>query len=206
MNILLTGFNAFGDLELNPSQVIVQRLAARARGRDEANLVAEILPVEFEAAGERMRALIRSVRPELAIALGVAAGTPAIRLERVALNLDDAQEPDNAGVIAAGCLIVPDGPIAYWSTLPLEDLKVTLEAREIPVRISNHAGTYVCNHVFYVARHEIEQLGLDARCGLVHVPLITEQLGEMDADLPSLPLEVLVEAVQCCLDLLSGNS
>jgi pyroglutamyl-peptidase len=206
MNILLTGFEPFGDVAINPSQAVVQQIAARTVGRGEERLVTEVLPVEFEAAGERMRALIRSLRPEVVVALGLAGAAQTIRLERVALNLDDAQEPDNAGMVATGRPIVPGGPAAYWSTVPLEALKQAIAAREIPVRISNHAGTYVCNHVFYVARHEIEQLGLDARCGLIHVPLMTEQLGGMDVDLPSLPLEVLVEAAQCCLDLLSGHT
>ncbi|MBN1659803.1 MAG: hypothetical protein JXA93_15465 [Anaerolineae bacterium] len=205
MNILLTGFNRFGDLEFNPSEAIVNRCAAWARGAGGVNLVAEVLSTEFEAAGERMRSLIRSVRPDLVVSLGVAARACGLRLERVALNLDDSPAPDNAGVPVTGRRIVPDGPVGYWSTLPLEDLKRALEAREIPVQISNHAGTFVCNHVFYVARHEIERLGIDARCGFVHVPLMTEQVTAMEADLPSLPLAMLVDAVQCCLDLLVQN-
>lgn len=205
LSILLTGFNRFGNLDANPSQEIVDRLAQRARRGKATNLRAEVLPTEYQAAGARMRALIRSERPAVVVSLGLAAGAESIRLERVALNLDDSPSPDNTGVIATGQLIVPEGPVAYRSTLPLEELEQALRARDIPVRISNYAGAFVCNHVFYVARHEIEQLGLDARCGFIHLPLMAEQLGTAEAGLPSLPLAVLIEAVECCLELL-GNT
>lgn len=202
VSILLTGFDRFGALDVNPSQEVVERLAQRGPLGNAAALRAKVLPTEYQAAGARMRALIRSERPAVVVSLGVAAGAESIRLERVALNLDDSPSPDNRGVIATGQPIAPEGPVAYWSTLPLEELEQALRARDIPVRISNYAGAFVCNHVFYVARHEIEQLGLDARCGFIHLPLMAGQLCTADADLPSLPLTVLLEAVECCLDLL----
>ncbi len=205
MSILLTGFNEFGELQMNPSQAIVRVVAQRAASKSQDNLVTEVLPTEFRAAGARIRALIRNLEPESVVSLGVSSWVDAICLERVALNLDDTQEPDNAGEVRACQLVVPDGPVAYWSTLPLEQLYGALRERGIPVRYSNHAGTFVCNHVFYVARHEIEELGLDAECGFIHVPLMTEQLDMPDAGLFSLPFDTMVEAVECCLALLQNQ-
>ena len=147
--ILLTGFNAFGTVRENPSQLVVEAIASRGW----PDLTAAVLPTEFALAGRRIRALIRRHRPELIVCLGVAQGIPAIHLERVALNLDDTEAPDNAGRIHAAKRIVKGGPLAYESTLPIIKMRERLRARGIPAAISNHAGTYVCNHVFYVARH-----------------------------------------------------
>jgi pyrrolidone-carboxylate peptidase len=61
----------------------------------------------------------------------------------------------------------------------------------------------VCNHVFYVARHEVERQGSAAPCGFVHVPLMREQAQTEDELARSLPLETLVEAVSCCLDVVA---
>jgi pyroglutamyl-peptidase len=200
MTVLLTGFEPFGGLEVNPSQLIVRKIAQRAYLRGQHGLVAEVLPTEFAAAGDRITELICELRPDTIICLGVAEGLDFISLERVALNIDDSDVPDNAGVSPSGQLIVPDGPVAYWSTLPLERMRQELKHLGIPVRFSSYAGTFVCNHVFYVARYNIEQLGESTRCGFIHIPLITEQI--RSSKLPSLPLAVMVAAIECCLNVL----
>jgi pyroglutamyl-peptidase len=198
MTILLTGFTPFGGLTANPSQAIVQALAGRAAG----DLVAEVLPTEFAAAGARVGELIRTVRPRAVVCLGVGRDRDAVCLERVALNLDDCEEPDNAGVTAAGRLIAADGPLAYWSTLPLERLRDALRAGGVPVRITNHAGTYVCNHVFYVARHQLEMLGSRAPCGFIHVPLPPAADAPAEEGKQAPTLDGLVEAIACCLGVI----
>jgi pyroglutamyl-peptidase len=89
--------------------------------------------------------------------------------------------------------------LAYWSTLPLQQLAQTLRDRGIPSQITNFAGTFVCNHTFYVARHAVEMLGLSAACGLVHIPLMTEHLDESHLQFPSLSKAQLTLAVSICL-------
>jgi pyroglutamyl-peptidase len=195
MRILLTSFTTFGDHHVNPS-----RLAVEALDGHHADVITAVLPVEYSGAEARIRALIARHEPDAILMLGLAARRGAINLERFALNIDDAPLPDNAGVAAAGRPIVADGPPAYTSTLPLPSLLDALQAKGIPAVISNHAGTYVCNHVFYVARHLIEQTGSQIPCGFVHVPQIASE-----DDQPGLPLAALIEAVECCLDALRSQ-
>ena len=206
MKILVTGFEPFDGLAVNPSQAIVEALARTASTSSGIELMTEILPTEFRAAGDRIVALIRELQPEAVVSLGLAASASAIRLERVALNLNDSARPDNGGDLATGRLIDPDGPIGYWSTLPLDDMLAALKGREIPAIISNHAGAYVCNHVFYTARRELEQLGRETPCGFIRVPLLSEQAVSPPAPGASLPLATMVEAVACCLGVLAGQA
>jgi len=203
MKILLTGFEPFGEVRVNPSEQIVRRIAALARSRGDDDLVTEVLPTEFAAAEKRIRQLIRKLRPAAVLCLGVAPQRDKISLERVALNLDDDSLPDNAGRRRAGRRIVPHGPAAYWSTLPLERIRKQLERQKIPVIYSNHAGTYLCNHVFYVARHEIERLGNRARCGFIHVPPARKR--SKGTKQRGIPLRTMVEAVECCLKVLQNR-
>lgn len=192
MRVLLTGFTPFDTHDLNPSQLIVDALGKRLY--PEIDLIVEVLPVVYRAAGARVAELIAQHQPDVVLCLGLAAKRKAIHLERVALNLNDAKIPDNDGDLAMGRPIEPGGPAAYWSTLPLETMRQMLEARAIPVEISNHAGAYVCNHVFYAARHAIEQNAYPTRCGFIHVPAIAP-----DTDVPGLALSTLIEAVEVCL-------
>src|SRR5689334_22919775 len=121
MVILVTGFEPFGGFEANPSQNVVEALG-RSTLQRRAELVTAILPCEFRAAGDRIATLIRELRPDAVVSLGLAASAAAIRLERHALNLNDARRPDNAGDLATGRPINPSGPIGYWSTLPLDEM------------------------------------------------------------------------------------
>jgi len=200
MKILLTGFEPYGAVEVNPSEQVVRRIAERAQRRGSNDLITEILPTEFVAAGQRIRQLIRKLRPAVVLCVGVAPSRNKISLERVALNLDDDALPDNAGRVREGRQIVPGGPVAYWSTLPLERIRKRLEKRGIPVSYSNHAGTYLCNHVFYVACHEMEQTGIRARCGFLHVPPLRER--GKNRKPRGMALSKMVEAVECCLAVL----
>lgn len=203
MRLLLTGFGPFGDTLRNPAQLIVEVLAAEyaAAPTDGLHCTSAILPVEFAAAGDRIAALIADLRPDVILMLGVAAKRDALSLERIALNLDDSPtRPDNAGVTPDAAPIVPAGPLALAATLPLIELRTALAAAGIPAVISNHAGAYVCNHVFYVALHTVARLGLPARCGFIHVPLPVE-LREAHSE-PAPTLAGLIAGVRCCVEFL----
>lgn len=198
MKLILTGFEPFGQNTANPTQHLVETLAARPP-LPNVELIPRVLPVEYVRAEHLLRALIREHHPDAILSLGLAEKRTKISLERVALNLDDASAPDNAGELRQGTPICPDAPNAYFSTLPLDPLKTALEKAEIPIQISNHAGAYLCNHVFYVARHEVETLGIP--CGFIHTPQAKEFAPE---DQNALPLETLLRGVEICLQTLSA--
>ena len=199
MKILLSGFNPFGDLSVNSSEVVVAEIRNRWPSHGEVDLTAEILRTEYRDAEDRIRTLIRELRPDGILCLGVAGRDGTIRLERLAVNLDDESTPDNAGEVRRERQIA-DGPHYYRSTLPLRDMRKALVKLGVPVRFSTSAGNYVCNHVFYSALHEVDRLGLDAKCGFVHLPPI--QTRDSSDVTPDLPAEVLISAVTTCLDVI----
>jgi pyroglutamyl-peptidase len=202
MRVLLTGFGPFPGVPANPSEMIAAELGARPRPHDGIELVTSALPVEYEAAGARIHELVSSVEPDAVLCLGVAAGRAAINLERFALNFDDAPIPDNDGRLLQGTAIVPDGPAAYQSTLPLDRMHAALVALDVPSTMSNHAGTYICNHTFYAARHHIETLGHHAPCGLIHIPLPLELVGNQ-APVRALSLVTIAASIEACLQVLA---
>ena len=199
MTTILLGFNEFGLIEINPARLVIEELARRRAGM-RGEFIAEVLPTEFVAAGERVGRLIQTHRPEVLIIVGVAAGRDAINLERIALNLDDAELPDNAGDRRNGSYNITHGPLALSSTLPLAELQHALRECQIPVCISNYAGTFVCNHVHYRALHALAECGAGALCGLSHIPLMTEFLKPSAPTRPTLPRARIVEAVVICLN------
>jgi len=172
MKVLITGFEPFGEIQINPSQVLVDEIAQQSKQDISLNLEAVILPVTFGKAVSRMQQLIQDQTPDIVLSFGVASRCEILHLERVAINLKDSIYPDNDGKILEGEFIIPDAPLVYFSNLPITPMRDFLERVNVPAKISNHAGTFVCNSVFYSAAHEIESTDLDTWYGFIHIPLI----------------------------------
>jgi len=170
--VLLTGFDAFGGDALNPSWLAVHAL----HGKQIAGhrLAAAQLPTRFGASTDRLSALLREHRPVLVICTGVASGRSAISLERVAINIDDARIPDNAGWQPVDAAVVAGGPAAYFSSLPIKAMLVDVQAAGVAAEVSQTAGTFVCNHVFYGLMHLLatRRSLRNTRGGFVHVPAL----------------------------------
>jgi pyroglutamyl-peptidase len=187
--VLITGFEPFGGEKVNPSQEIARQLNGRViAGR---RVIGRILPCVFGVANAELRRILRETAPELVIAVGQAGGRSEITPERVAINVDDARIADNAGSQPVDVPVVTRGPAAYWSTLPVKAIVATLRAHEIPAAVSQTAGTFVCNHVFYGLMHAL-RVRRGVRGGFIHVPFLPEQAKQGQ---PSLPQEVMIEAI-----------
>ena len=187
--VLLTGFDAFGGEVVNPSWLAVQALHGQSvLGR---KLVAAQLPTVFDASLAELRQLLAQHRPELVICVGQAGGRAAISLERVALNVNDARIADNVGAAPIDAPVVAGGPAAYFTSLPIKAMLRAIQTAGIAAEVSQTAGTFVCNHVFYGLMHFLAtQPGLDnTRGGFIHVPFIPEQ------GAPSLLLDQLVRGL-----------
>ena len=176
--ILVTGFEPFDGMDSNPSQAAALAAAEAFRtgsgqGSGEhdaaARVEARILPVAFGQAPQALVEAIREVRPDAVVSLGVAVGRSHLCVERVALNCADARIPDNTGWQPVDEPIAPEGPAAYFTTLPMRGILAAWEREGLPGRVSNSAGTYVCNRVMYEGLHRAEELGVRS-AGFLHVP------------------------------------
>ena len=190
--ILVTGFEAFDKSTLNPSAEIVKAL----KGDD---LVTAILPVVFGQASAQLRELIDLHKPSAVLCLGLAVGRSEITPERIAINLENARIADNAGNQPLEQRIMADGPDGHFSTLPLEKMVASMKAAGIPASISLSAGTFVCNHIFYVLQDYLKDSSITS--GFMHVPLMDEQRREFPT-LPTMPIRQMIAGVQISLDLL----
>jgi pyroglutamyl-peptidase len=137
------------------------------------NVQAVCLPVTFDKAFEILAKEIESYHPDVVLAFGQAGGRAAIEIERVAINCLDADIPDNRGVKPRDQMITEGGAPAYFTTLPMRAMLEKLAQAGLPSRISNSAGTYVCNYVFY----KLQEFAKDSQkqTGFIHVPYLPEQ-------------------------------
>ena len=87
-----------------------------------------------------------------------------IRLERFAINMMDSTKGDNDGYIPSEETIYADQPLALQTSLPIKELERFCTDSVQPVQVSNSAGLYVCNRVYY------EALYLHQQAIFMHVP------------------------------------
>jgi pyroglutamyl-peptidase len=190
--VLLTGFQPFGGEQVNPSWQAVSALhGTRIAGH---RVVARELPVAFGASLKALRAALRDMRPALVICVGQAGGRAQLSLERVAINIDDARIPDNTGQQPVDVPVVAEGPAAYFSTLPVKAMRHALNAAGFPAEVSQTAGTYVCNHVFYGLMHALRRQRI-VRAGFIHIPCSPAQ-ASMHPGTPSVAVETVTEALR----------
>ena len=168
--VLLTGFEPFDGDVLNPSWEV-------ARALDGGLVTALRLPCEFGRAKELLWQALDSGRFDVLLSLGLAGNRPDVTVERIAINVDDARIPDNAGQQPVDVPVVAGGPAAYWSGLPIKRMVAAVRAAGVPASVSQTAGTFVCNHVFYGLMHTIAANPelCHTRGGFVHVPWLPEQ-------------------------------
>lgn len=133
------------------------------------------LPVVFGEAIDELRRALAERPYELVLSVGLSPGRGFIGLERVAINIDDARFPDNAGNLPIDEAIVKGGPAAYFSTLPIKTCLHALTEAGIHAEVSHSAGTYVCNHVFYGLMNAVANLA-GTKAGFIHVPYSPEQV------------------------------
>ncbi len=194
--ILLTGFEPFGGDQINPSWEIAKALNGQKIAG--VNIIARMLPCVFGEALKVLQQSIDEVNPDLVLALGQAGGRSDFSIERIAINIDDARIADNAGAQPIDQPVVNGAPAAYFSTLPIKTMVAGLRGAGHPASVSQTAGTFVCNHVFFGLQHALHGSGV--RSGFMHLPLLPAQAARL-AGQPSMALDQMLAGVRLALEL-----
>lgn len=193
--LLLTGFEPFENDTVNPSWEVARALEGWSC--EGATVQAVQLPCAFGLAIEALDRALAQTRPALVVALGLAGNRFEITPERVAINVDDARIADNAGRQPVDVPVLPHAPAAYFSSLPIKAIVHALRAAGIPASVSNSAGTFVCNHVFFALMHRLATVPelTGVRGGFVHLPALPEQAARLSGT-ASMALATQVEGVR----------
>lgn len=196
MRILVTGFEPFGGETINPSWEAVKLLPEKIKD-------AEIIKLEIPTVRNRVLDVIENsiatYDPDVILSIGQAGGRPDITVERIGINIDDFRIPDNEGTQVTDEPIVPDGPAAYFVTLPVKDMVQNIKDRGIPASVSNTAGTFVCNHVIYGVCHMIATKYPGKRSGFIHIPYLPQQVIDKP-QMPSMSIENLVTGLSAAIE------
>ena len=195
MRVLVTGFEPFDGDRVNPSSEALAHLPPRL---GDLTIVTWRLPTVFGQALAALAEAVAMTKPDIVLCVGLAGGRAELSLERVAINVDDARIPDNDGNRPIDRPIVAAGPPAYFSGLPIKAAVAALRRAGLPAAVSNSAGTFVCNHVFYGVMHLAATAAAPFRGGFLHVPYLPEQAARHPGA-PSMALDDIVRGIEIIL-------
>ena len=190
--LLITGFDPFGGETVNPAWEAVRRLPDTIGGWRLTKLE---IPTVFGAASRKVLDAAREVQPDVILCIGQAGGRKAITPEMVAINLRHARIADNAGQQPQDEPVVPDGPAAYFATVPVRAMTQAIEDAGLPASVSYSAGTFVCNDTLYAVLHHYRDTAVQA--GFVHVPFLPQQAKE---GVPFMELEEIVRGLKIMIE------
>ncbi|MES2900698.1 MAG: pyroglutamyl-peptidase I [Pseudomonadota bacterium] len=197
--VLLTGFEPFNQEPINPAWEAVRALEGWAG--EGFTVQVRQLPCVFGEAIGAVREAITQLQPDVVIAVGQAGGRVDLSVERVAINIDDAPIMDNAQRQLVDEAVVQGGPVGYFSTLPIKAIVTALRAAGLPASVSQSAGSFVCNHVFYGLMHHTA--GLPLRAGFIHIPFLPEQAARFPGA-PSMALSEMVRGLKLAVEISVG--
>ena len=189
--LLITGFDPFGGENINPSWEAVKLLPEQV-GQYHIHKLA--IPTIYGTAAEMILTKSEQLQPDGIISVGLAGGRDAVTPERIAVNIRDARIADNRGVQPRGDRVVPEGPAAYFSTMPVEKMAEAIRQAGIPAAVSNTAGTFVCNDVLYTLLHHFDKASV--RVGFIHVPYLPSQ------GTPNMELADIAKALTAAIEAL----
>ncbi len=197
--IVVTGFAPFGGERINPSWEVARDLDGDIIGGLQVKSVR--LPVNCLAAARRVAAAFVRYRPRAILGLGQARGRPALSLERIAINLYEQRKAGQLNARNDGHPVIPNGPDAYFSRLPMGAILKALERRKIPASISLSAGAYGCNAAMYAALHATRRRP-NFPAGFIHLPFDAAQSAR-DPAVPSMPVALMEDAIRAAIGVMA---
>lgn len=195
--VLVTGFDPFGGENINPALEVIKEL--KNRKFEKVELVTKEIPTVFYKSIKVLEEAMEELKPDVVICIGQAGGRSEITVERVGINVIDARISDNENNQPVDAFIAPNGPAAYFSTIPIKDIVENIRKVGVPASVSNSAGTFVCNQLLYGLMHIISTKYNKVKGGFIHIPYLPEQALNYKNQ-PSMSLLNMVKALEVAVE------
>ncbi|MFK7996946.1 MAG: hypothetical protein AB8B87_22605 [Granulosicoccus sp.] len=198
-NVVVAGYGSWAKSAINPAAEVVAAL----KKQNPEHYLLHCLDVPVDSAGlyERLEKALEDYQPDIWIGVGVAVGSPAIRLEAIGINIRCFDVPDISGEKLTPTSVIEGAPLAYRSNLMHEDVVKHLHDAGIPAVLSFHAGTHLCNQMLYSVLHLSSAKALKLLSGFVHVPQSTANLARSGEGMcSSMSLSMMAQAVGITID------
>jgi pyroglutamyl-peptidase len=168
VRVLVTGFGPFPSIPHNASASLVLALA-NSPAAPGLEIATAIIPVIWASARGATQEAVARFQPDAILHFGVSKRAFGFEIETRAFNMSGPRE-DHAGVVRPEKPLVHAGKPVLMPALPPLDLLRALTAVGLPAALSEDAGRYLCNALFYWSLTDGEPDG--RLVSFVHVPAL----------------------------------
>ena len=194
MKILITGFNRFGDYIYNPTESLLEEIDAIKDTFSQHSIYTKVLKTEYRESEREIIELLDRIKPDKVILTGVSETDAKIKIEQIAKNNCNSTIPDNIGFIPRKSKIELNGSQIYESTFQFEEIRQRFVEHSIPFSLSNDAGNYLCNFIYYKVLHHIKRNDLPIDCVFLHIPFFSDY-GKNNLYSNTLPKDIVLKAI-----------
>lgn len=189
--ILLTAFDTYDRWTENSSWLALSDLTRWYDG--ELELVTRRYPVDLPRMNDMLRKDLQGDFP-FVIHLGQCPGSTTVQLEDVGLNVN-----------GDGSKLIKEAPEAYRTVLPIDRCSEQLIKAGIPAKVSYHAGTYLCNAIYFLTQYYTHTFGMQTKSIFIHLPLTPAQAAKASDHPASLSTPMASAAVAIVMQHLTSN-
>ncbi len=193
--VLITAFEPYDVWSENASWLALVELTRELP--DEPEITTRRYPVDYAALAERLEHDL-AAGYDYVILTGQAPGRPRLEIETTALNMRAPGPRDHESCQP----LIPTGPLAYASDLPAAEICQRIRAAGIPISVSRHAGTFLCNAALYFTLHQIATEHHSTRALFLHLPIDPRQAAAHREPIASLPSALTADAIRILLHCL----
>ena len=166
--LLVTGFAPWDGHPVNSSALAIEPLDGIEIGGIQLKTL--VLPVDHDAAVRALLEAAEAFQPDAVVSFGMLSKGPDVwRVELVAANVDSRGRSESSAVEDEKPL-APDLPRFLPTGLPAARILGRLLEAGLPAELSESAGRFVCNHLFFESLRAAEAGLLPAFTGFIHVP------------------------------------
>lgn len=172
LKLLITGFGPFPGASVNPTAELVKRLPELVTlSRCNVDLQTHIFPTEWQTVKSHAPDLFQTLRPHICLHFGFHQHAGGFRFEGRARN-SISTRADASGLHLHRSAILRCEQSSLTTNMPIHQFAATLKRRKIPVELSNNAGKYLCNYLYFLSLYHAAQSAERITSAFIHVPFL----------------------------------
>lgn len=176
IKIMVTGFEPSWGIKKTPSGEFVKLWETNHLKFEGGEIIPVILPQLFGVSTKMLWSKITEHAPNIVLMFGATPRNDPFRIEKFALNIENSIMGDNNRIRVDDRKISLEGPSAYETNLPTNDILKGLLNDNLNAKVSYFCGTHVCNSLMYGILHKLNEQGLLGKiwAGFFHFPFPNE--------------------------------
>ena len=203
MKILVTGFDLWSGVSINPSWENIKDLPTKVSGH---TIKVAKISVVYSKIKNEMETLITTEKPDLIISFGLASSIQRPRIESYGWNWAS-NGSDAEGVNLNGRLNKEDNArVGYKTTFDYTQVQEWIKGSEFTSYASTDAGDFLCNANIFYSLQKLDKELLNTPYMFVHVPSETTMVLDSQKKFVKLIIQKAVQELNQSLDWSNGTS